>query len=138
MAEQFVDRKSTYPNRYKLTKADGTVEYVTLERADSPTVTGTPLNAETFNAMMASFSEDGHEHEAADITSGTFSTARIPNISMGKGGTGATNGADGLKNLLAAGSTVLSYHQFGDKLPGEDGQAYTATKGRIFFKKVAK
>lgn len=52
MSEKFVDRKSTYPNRYKITKADGTVEYVTLERADQPTVAGTPLNAETFNKVV--------------------------------------------------------------------------------------
>ena len=48
----FRDRVSTYPNRYKLNKADGTSEYVTLERADSPTQVGTPLNADTFNAMQ--------------------------------------------------------------------------------------
>lgn len=132
MAE-FVDRKSTYPNRYKITKADGTSEYVTIERADEPTVAGTPLNAETFNAMMDGFSKTGHAHTAADITSGTFSTARIPNISMSKGGTGATNGSDGLKNLLAAGPMILKEgegYQYGDTLPSP------GTKGRIFFKKV--
>lgn len=52
MAEQFVDRKSTYPNRYKVTREDGSVEYVTLERADEPTVAGTPLNADTFNDIL--------------------------------------------------------------------------------------
>lgn len=138
MATQFVDRVSKNPGRYKITKSDGSVEYVTIERADNPTVDGTPLNAATFNTMMASFSEPGHTHVAGDITGGAFTIERIPTISMTKGGTGATNGADGLTNLLAAGATVLSYHQFGNKLPGEDGQAYTATPGRIFFKKVAK
>ncbi len=127
MAEQFVDRQSTYPNRYKITREDGTTEYVTLERADQPTVAGTPLNADTFNNMMAGFSETGHAHAAGDITSGTFSTARIPNISMSKGGTGATNGSDGLKNLLAAGSMILSDHQKGDTLPD------AGIPGRIFF-----
>ena len=132
MAEQFVDRKSTYPNRYKITKSDGTSEYVTIERADSPTVVGTPLNAATFNAMMEGFSETGHGHAASDITSGTFSTARIPNISMSKGGTGATNGSDGLKNLLAAGPMILKEgtgYQYGDTLPSP------GIKGRIFYKK---
>lgn len=46
---QFSDRQSTYPNRYKMIAADGRVTYVTLERADEPTVLGTPLNANTFN-----------------------------------------------------------------------------------------
>ena len=39
-----VDRVSTYPGRVKITKADGTSEYVTWERADQPTVPGTPIN----------------------------------------------------------------------------------------------
>lgn len=53
MAFVFVDRESTYPNKYKVTKDDGTTYYVLLERADEPVVSGTPLNAETFAAMMA-------------------------------------------------------------------------------------
>lgn len=38
------DRVSTQPGRVKITHDDGTIEYVTLERADEPTQTGTPLN----------------------------------------------------------------------------------------------
>jgi hypothetical protein len=52
MAEKFVDRQSAYPNRYKITRADGSTEYITLERADEPVVVGTPLNAETFNGIF--------------------------------------------------------------------------------------
>lgn len=52
MSFNFVDRVSTYPNRYKVTRGDGTTEYLTLERADEPTVVGTPLNAETFNNIV--------------------------------------------------------------------------------------
>lgn len=48
-----VDRVSTYPGRVKLTKADGTVEYVTWERADEPTVAGTPINKELFDSIKA-------------------------------------------------------------------------------------
>lgn len=47
-----------------------------------------------------------------------------------KGGTDASNGSDGLKNLFAAGKTVLSSHQYGTSLPA------AGTVGRIFFKKV--
>lgn len=50
---EFVDRVSAYPGRYIMTTADGGVSYVVLERADEPTVAGTPLNAETFNGMLA-------------------------------------------------------------------------------------
>lgn len=52
MVKQFEDRQSTYPNRYRWTEADGNSGYFTLERADDPTVAGTPLNAETFNAFI--------------------------------------------------------------------------------------
>ena len=53
MAIKFVDRVPTYPGRIKFTKEDGTVVYGVWERADSPTVEGTPLNAATFNAMQS-------------------------------------------------------------------------------------
>lgn len=53
----FKDRVSTYPNRYKVTKEDGASEYVTLERADEPTVVGTALNANTFNTLIAEIEE---------------------------------------------------------------------------------
>lgn len=41
------DRIPTDPGRVKLTRADGSSEYVHLERADAPTEEGTPLNKET-------------------------------------------------------------------------------------------
>ena len=130
MSVVFRDRESAYPNRYIVTPENGGAYYATLQRADDPIVAGTPLNASTFNEMMAGFSETDHEHDASDVKSGTFSTARIPNISMSKGGTGATNGSDGLKNLLAAGPMILKEgvnYQYGDTLPDP------GTPGRIFF-----
>ena len=54
--------------------------------------------------------------------------ARITPIA--NGGTSASDGAIGLKNLFASGETVLSSYQYGDELP-EAG-----TVGRIFFKKL--
>lgn len=47
------DRVSTYPGRVKLTRADGSSEYVTLERADSPTQEGTPINKALFDSIVA-------------------------------------------------------------------------------------
>ena len=47
----FVDRKPTRPNRYKVTREDGSVYYVTLNRADAPIEEGTPLNAVTLNQI---------------------------------------------------------------------------------------
>lgn len=56
--------------------------------------------------------------------------ADLPIVPITKGGTGSSSGATGLKNLFAAGATILSSHQYGDTLPT------AGTKGRIFFKKV--
>lgn len=53
MSMEFVDRVSAYPNRYLLTDENGNAYYVVLEKADEPTTVGTPLNAETFNGMLA-------------------------------------------------------------------------------------
>lgn len=47
-----VDRVPTYPNRIKVTKSDGTSEYVTWERADEPTVVGTPINKALFDSIV--------------------------------------------------------------------------------------
>lgn len=41
------DRVSEFPGRVKVTKSDGTVEYVIVERADRPIEEGTPLNKAT-------------------------------------------------------------------------------------------
>ena len=50
-------------------------------------------------------------------------------VSLTNGGTGAADGATGLKNLFAAGTTVLSSNQYGDTLPD------ASTVGQLFFKK---
>lgn len=45
------DRQSANPGRVKFTLDDGTVMYGVMERADSPSVAGTPLNKNTlFNS----------------------------------------------------------------------------------------
>lgn len=51
-------------------------------------------------------------------------------ISVTNGGTNASDGSTGLKNLFASGVTVLSPYQYGDELPA------AGTKGRIFFKRL--
>lgn len=51
-------------------------------------------------------------------------------VPLTNGGTNASDGATGLKNLFADGITVLSSYQYGDELP-EAG-----TAGRIFFKRL--
>lgn len=73
-------------------------------------------------AQLPSVEVPEHKHNASDINAGTLPVAR--------GGTGSANGATGLKNLLAAGNTVLSSYQYGTELPP------AGASGRIFFKKV--
>ncbi len=53
MAIQWVDRVATHPGRIKLTPENGDPAfYATMERADDPTVAGTPINAENLNAAQ--------------------------------------------------------------------------------------
>ena len=47
----FKDRVAKYPGRWTMKKSDGSSEVVTLIRNDEPTVEGTPMNAETLNAL---------------------------------------------------------------------------------------
>lgn len=59
----FEDRKANRPNRYKVTPDSGNPYYVTLERADEPTVLGTPLTAEILNTLYG----EGNKPTAAEI-----------------------------------------------------------------------
>jgi hypothetical protein len=52
MSNLFVDRQPVYPNRYKVTTADGSSYFITLERADGATVEGTALNATMLNKLL--------------------------------------------------------------------------------------
>ena len=52
MSNLFTDRQPVYPNRYKITSADGKSYFVTLERADGATVEGTVLNATMLNKLL--------------------------------------------------------------------------------------
>lgn len=58
----FEDRISAYPGRYSMTDENGNVSYVVLERADEPTVPGTPLNADTFNGMQEEYQVESEEY----------------------------------------------------------------------------
>lgn len=62
----FEDRVSTYPNRYTMTSQNGGTSYVILERADEPVQVGTPLNADTFSAMMTELRSYSEAHNLLD------------------------------------------------------------------------
>lgn len=59
--------------------------------------TGADNAEEARNNLGASAT--GHTHEAGDITSGKFSTSRLPTVPVDKGGTGATDAATARSNL---------------------------------------
>ena len=64
------DRVSTYPGRVKLTKANGSSEYVTLERADAPTQEGTPINKVLFDSIKSDV--DGKVSKLGDTMNGNL------------------------------------------------------------------
>lgn len=88
------------------------------------TLVGETAVAEQITNAVNGKADSEHTHSASDI-SGT--------IPINKGGTGAANGATGLKNLLAAGGTILSEHQYGTL---GDRDNLEPVKGRIFFVKA--
>lgn len=61
------DRQSANPGRVKITLDDGTVMYGTIERADDPTVAGTPLNKATL------FNNLNSDRYACEVPSEAFS-----------------------------------------------------------------
>lgn len=72
----FTDRQPAVgkENRYKLTKADGSFEYVKLERADEANPVGTPLNKTTFENM---------QEEVAPVIGTYTGNGTILNINLG-------------------------------------------------------
>lgn len=52
--KNIVDRVPTYPGRYKLTPVEGQPDIFDFERADEPTVEGTPLDKSTFDSIIQS------------------------------------------------------------------------------------
>lgn len=87
--ENFIDRSPTFPGRFEMTKADGSIEIVSLVRDDEPSVEGTKLDAKHLNnlAQFADFS-------AADFTIDSSKQIRLKNAGgSGEGGSDYTNTA---------------------------------------------
>lgn len=75
------DRVSTYPGRVKLTKANGSSEYVTLERADAPTQDGTPINKALFDSIKDDLS--GKVSKLGDTLNGNLTIQNTaPGVEM--------------------------------------------------------
>lgn len=60
MAINWVDRVATHPGRVQLTPVQGQTNIYDMERADEPTVAGTPINAANLNAMQKNMGLDAN------------------------------------------------------------------------------
>ena len=60
MAVKWVDRVATHPGRVQLTPVVGQTNIYDMERADEPTVAGTPINAANLNAMQKNVGLDAN------------------------------------------------------------------------------
>lgn len=78
-----------------------------------------PVNA--LSDLRADANYCGLMRDDVTGTGGKITESDLPVVPMSKGGTGATNGATGLKNLLAAGYTQLSSYQIVESLPSASG-----------------
>lgn len=79
---EVVDRVPSQPGRYKMTMPDGSTQYVTLERADEPTVVGTPLNKALFDSIQDDLDELNSNkvkvsYQSVQVTLGTTSNASV-------------------------------------------------------------
>ena len=61
-----IDRQSANPGRVKITLDDGTVMFGTIERADNPSVVGTPINKNTL------FNSNNTERYGCELPSEAF------------------------------------------------------------------
>ena len=107
--KDFLDRIPTQAGRRKITYADGTSEYVTVEMADEPSVEGTALNREAFMNVQGFSSED-----TTISTSGNVTTVTITHSDGGKTVTTITKNSSTL-------TTVVS------KYTGPSGKVITKT-----------
>ena len=94
------------------------------------TINGKNLSTNpVLTAIDVGAAETAHKHDVADITSGV--------LPIDKGGIGANNGTDGLKNLLSSGALILTEgQQYGTSTPYIPENEKTKNIGRIFFVKV--
>lgn len=110
----FVDRKAKHPNRWTMTKANGSSEVVTLIRNDEPIVEGTPMNAETLNTLSDVAGADVAKEEA-----------------IRQANAAAASASDAAKSQQAASdsATAASKSQSGAETAQEKAEAAAALAG---------
>ena len=115
--------------------ADAKVVGDKISAINSIKINGTPLSQTTSLSLATA----DHKHSASDLGSHTHTSSDISGtIPMTKGGTGATSGSVGLKNLLDDGPMILkSGNQYGPESTMEYLKTSgLAVEGMIFFVKA--
>lgn len=121
MATVLKDRVPTYPNRKKITHADGSVEYATVEYADQATQEGTPVNKSLLDEIgvhRLDYSKSGTVHTLSGLggASGLISCIFTATAAFATGDTVTvdgtsytlklTNGEKAEDNLFVSGAVV--------------------------------
>lgn len=107
------DRIPTLPGRVKITKTDGTTEYVTMERADEPTEVGTPLNKATlFDSIQAT----RYGVETPNAAFGKLTNSVIVNVSI-EGWSSEVNSEGYYTNKIAVAGMKKEYEPIYSLVP---------------------
>lgn len=115
----FVDRKAKYPGRWTMKKSDGTSEIVTLVRNDEPVVEGTPMNAETLNALS--------DVAGADVARIAAESARDAAASSATAALGSASAAEKSKTGAATSEANAAKHEEAAKKAAEEAGAKAGT-----------
>lgn len=73
----FINRVPTQANRKKITKSDGTFEYVTIEYADEPNEVGTYINRQTMMGIQGFLNSNIHFNEDGSISQSFTDGSRL-------------------------------------------------------------
>lgn len=115
----FVDREAKHPNRWTIIKADGSSEVVTLVRNDEPIVEGTPMNAETLNALS--------DVAGADIARQQAEVAREAAAGSATEASGSASAAEKSKTAAATSESNAAKHEEAAKKAAEEAGAKAGT-----------
>lgn len=115
----FVDREAKYPNRWTMTKPDGSSEVVTLVRNDEPIVEGTPMNAETLNTLS--------DVAGADIARQQAEAAREAAAGSATQAASAASAAEKSKTAAATSEANAAKHEEAAKKAAEEAGAKAGT-----------
>lgn len=135
----FIDRESMRPGRYRVTTEAGESYYVNLERADEPTVVGTPLNAEVFNKLQNDLKNDATTAVStlqSNIKNGSVVAAKATNATNATNATKATQDGSG-KNITNTYATKAELGEYAKTADLEAGSITVSEAKSVRFHPAA-